>query len=69
MKNIEEPNPDWSSEFLCIGLNYYKDQCNSIELEAIELSGACAHVCVCARVCACVCCVCVLWGYVHNNQF
>ena len=69
MKNIEEQNPDWSSEFVCIGLNYYKDQCNSIELEAIELSGACAHVCVCARVCACVCCVCVLWGYVHNNQF
>ena len=46
MKNIEEPNPDWSSEFVCIGLNYYKDQCNSIELEAIELSGACVHVCV-----------------------
>ena len=45
-KNIVEPNPHWSSEFMCIGINYYEDQCNSIELQAIELSGACVHVCV-----------------------
>jgi hypothetical protein len=32
MKNIEEPNPNWSSEFGRIGINYYEDQCNSIEL-------------------------------------
>ena len=59
MKNIEEPNPDWSSEFVCIGLNYYKDQCNSIELQAIELSVSCVCACVCLHmyVCASVCVV------------
>jgi hypothetical protein len=57
MKNIEEPNPDWSLEFVWIGINYYEDQCNSIELEAIELS----VVCVRARTCVCVMC-CVCWG-------
>ena len=56
MKNIGEPNPDWLSEFVCFGLNYYEDRCNSIELQAIELSGAC--VCMCMRVC--VLCVCVV---------
>jgi len=60
MKNIEEPNPDWSSEFVCIGLNYYKDQCNSIELEAIKLLGACVHICVCVHMCVFVCCVCIV---------
>ena len=25
IKTIEEPNPDWSSEFVCIGINYYED--------------------------------------------
>jgi hypothetical protein len=59
MKNIEEPNPDWPSEFKWIGINYYEDQCNSIELQTIELSGVCAGVCV--RTCVCyVLCVCVL---------
>jgi hypothetical protein len=57
IKNIEEPNPDWSSEFRRIGINYYEDQCNSIELQAIELSGVCAGMCVGVRV---MCCVC--WG-------
>ena len=37
MKNIEELNPDWSSEFMCNGINYYEDRCNSIELQAIEI--------------------------------
>jgi hypothetical protein len=32
MKNIEEPNPDWSLEFMWIGINYYEDQCDSFEL-------------------------------------
>jgi hypothetical protein len=53
-KNIEEPNPDWSSKFMWIGINYYEDQCNSIELHAIEISGVCVQVCVCARACACM---------------
>jgi hypothetical protein len=61
MKNIEEPNPDWPSEFVWIGINCYEDQCNSIELQTIELSGVCAcvraHVCVCVCVCMCVLCV------------
>lgn len=41
VKNIEDPNPDWSSEFMCIGINYNDDdqRNNSIELQAIELSG------------------------------
>ncbi|XP_023156689.1 protein NSP-INTERACTING KINASE 3 isoform X2 [Zea mays] len=39
MKDIEEPNPDSSSEFVCIGINYDVDECNSIELQAVELSG------------------------------
>ena len=58
-KNIEEPNPNWSSELVCISINYYEDQCNSIELQAIELLGACVHVCmcVCARVSVRVCVV------------
>jgi hypothetical protein len=58
MKNILGPNPDWSLEFVWIGISYYEDQCNSIELQAIELLG----VCVCAGLCVCVCvraCVCV----------
>ena len=75
MKNIEELNPKWSSEFMCNGINYYEDRCNSIELQAIELLGACVHVCtracvcVCVRVCGLVCLyvVCVLWGYTCNN--
>jgi hypothetical protein len=25
MKNIEEPNPDWPSEFVWIDINYYED--------------------------------------------
>jgi hypothetical protein len=54
MKNIEEPNPNWSSEFGRIGINYYEDQCNSIELQVIELSSTCV------RVCVCVCVLC--WG-------
>jgi hypothetical protein len=63
MKNIEEPNPDWSSEFLWIGINYYEDKCNSMELQAIELSSTCVRVCVCAHVCVCVLCVaCLCWG-------
>jgi hypothetical protein len=74
MKYIEEPNLDWSSEFEWIHINYYEDQCNSIELQAIELSSTCVRVCACAcvsvsvhtRVCVCVhmcmCYVlCVLW--------
>lgn len=37
-KDIEETNRP--SEFVCIGIHYDdEDQCNSIELEAIELSG------------------------------
>jgi hypothetical protein len=60
-KNIKEPNPDWPLEFMWIGINYYKDQCNSIKLQAIELSGVCA--CVRVRVCAArvyvLCVVCV----------
>jgi len=56
MKNIEEPNPDLSLECMCISIIYVEDQCNSIKLQAIELSGACVSVCV-------------LWGYVCNNQF
>jgi hypothetical protein len=67
MKNIEEPNPDLPSEFVWIGINYYEDQCNSIELQTIELSGVCAcvcvHMCACVFARACVCyvlCVCVL---------
>lgn len=39
MKNIEEPNPDSPSEFVHIGINYDEDEYNSIDLEAIELSG------------------------------
>jgi hypothetical protein len=62
MKNIEELNPNWSSEFVCIGIIYDEDQCNSIELQGIELLGVCMRVCV-------VCCVCVLWTYVCNNEF
>jgi len=51
---------------MCIGINYYEDQCNSIELQAIELSVACVcmGVCLYMHVCACVCVVRVLWGYV-----
>jgi hypothetical protein len=61
MKNIEEPNPDWSLEFVWIGINYCEDQCNSIELQAIELSGVCVRVCVCVRAHVCMCYVlCVL---------
>jgi hypothetical protein len=68
IKNIEEPNPDWSSEFRRIGINYYEDQCNSIELQAIELSSTFVRGCVCVRasVCACVCCV---GENVCNNLF
>ena len=56
IKNIEEPNPDWSSEFVCIGINYYEGKSNSIELQSIELLGAC----VCVFVCLCVvCCACL----------
>jgi hypothetical protein len=65
MKNIEEPNPEWSSEFGWIGINYYEEQCNSIELQAIELSSMCVCACVCVRVrmCVCVLCVaCLCWG-------
>ena len=65
MKNIKEPNPDWSSEFVRIGINYYKNKYNSIELQDIELLGACA----CACVFVCVCFVRMLWQYVRNNQF
>ncbi|OEL26548.1 Protein NSP-INTERACTING KINASE 3 [Dichanthelium oligosanthes] len=37
MKNVEDPDPD---EFVYRAINsYYEDQSNSIELEAIELSG------------------------------
>ena len=40
VKNIEDPNPDWSPEFVSIGINYDdENQRNSIELQAIELSG------------------------------
>ena len=56
MKNIEEPNPDWSSEFVRIGINYYDDHSNSIKLQAIKVSGAC----VCVRVHMCVLWVCVV---------
>jgi hypothetical protein len=59
MKKIEEPNPDWSLKFVWIGINYYEDQCNSLELQGIELSGVCVRVCV--RTCVCVMC-CVCWG-------
>jgi len=59
IKNIEEPNPDRSSEFMCIGINYDEDQCNSIELQANELSGVCAHASMRLFVCVCVC-VCVV---------
>ncbi|KAJ1261940.1 hypothetical protein BS78_09G067400 [Paspalum vaginatum] len=38
MKNVEELNPN-SSEVLFGPINYDEDQCNSIELESIELSG------------------------------
>ena len=39
VKNIEDPNPDWSPEFVSIGINYDdENQRNSIE-QAIELSG------------------------------
>jgi hypothetical protein len=53
-----------------IGINYYEDQRNSIELQAIELSGVFAGVCVCVCACVrscvyvhmCMCYVlCVLW--------
>jgi len=40
VKNIEDLNPDWSSEFVSVGINYdNEDQDTSIELQAIELSG------------------------------
>jgi hypothetical protein len=58
MKTIAEPIPDWSSEFRWIGINYYEDRCNLIELQAIELSSTCVRVC--ARACVCVVCLC--WG-------
>jgi hypothetical protein len=64
IKNIEEPNPDWSSEFRRIGINYYEDQCNSIELQAIELSSMFVRVCVCARAQVCVH-VCVVLGTMY----
>lgn len=38
MKNIEEPNPDRSSESVRTGVNYDDDECNSIEQQASELS-------------------------------
>ena len=59
MKNIQEPNPNWSSEFVCISINYYEDKCNLIELQAIELLArcVCARACVCVHVCVCVCVV------------
>jgi hypothetical protein len=71
MKNIEEPYPDWSSEFGWVGISYYEDQCNSIELQAIELSSTCVCACVCVHMCvrACVCCVFVLGDNVYKNQF
>ena len=45
-------------------LVYDEDQCNSIKLQAIELSGACVSVCVCVCVCVCVfvCVLCVCCG-------
>ena len=49
-----------------IGINYFEDKCNSIELQAIELLGVsvrvCARMCVClcAYVCVFVCCVFVV---------
>jgi hypothetical protein len=61
MKNIEKPNPDWSLEFMWIGINYYENQCNSIELQAIELSGVCVH----AGECACMCVRALACGCVH----
>ena len=51
MKNIEETNTDWSSEFVCIGINYDEDQCNLIELQAIELWGVCVCVLCVMEVC------------------
>ena len=51
MKNIEETNTDWSSEFMCIGINYDEDQCNLIELQAIELWGVCVCVLCVMEVC------------------
>ena len=36
MKNIEEPNLDWSSEFVRIVINYFEDKCNSIELQPLK---------------------------------
>jgi hypothetical protein len=70
LKNIEEPNPDWSLEFGWVGISYYEDQCNSIELQAIELSSTCVrvyvHVCVCMCVRGCVLCVvCLCWGTMY----
>jgi len=66
MKIAEEPIPDRSSEFMCTGINYDEDQCNSIELQAIDLSSVCVHACVRAGMCVCVCvsvcvflCVCM----------
>ncbi|WVZ96738.1 hypothetical protein U9M48_042339, partial [Paspalum notatum var. saurae] len=38
MKNVEDLNPN-SSEILFGPINYDEDQCNSIELQSIELSG------------------------------
>jgi hypothetical protein len=54
-----------------IGINYYEDQCNSIELQTIELLGVCAGVCVCARARMCVLCVVGLCvgDNVSDNQF
>jgi hypothetical protein len=45
---------------MCIGINYDEDQCKSIVLQAIKLSGGCVCGCVCVHVH-----VCVLWGYVY----
>ena len=58
IKNIEEPNPNWSSELVCISINYYEDQCNSIELQAIELLVTCVCACVFVYVCVCICVCC-----------
>jgi hypothetical protein len=56
MKNIEEPNSDRSSEFVCIGINY--DEACAIQLSCKPLN---SQVCVRARACVCVC-VCVVGG-------